>query len=126
MVDIRKQIEYWRKGAAEDWEMAVDLVQRDKPRYGLFFAHLALEKVLKAHVCRTLQDIAPRTHALLRLAELATLTLSADQRLFLSEFDRYQIEGRYPEGVMPQPGTEEGRTQLQKAEEVYQWLMQPF
>lgn len=28
MVDIKKQIDYWRKGAAEDWDIAVDLVQR--------------------------------------------------------------------------------------------------
>ena len=70
MVDIKKQIEHWQQSGREDWEMAVDLVQREKPRYGLFFAHLAIEKALKAHVCRATQDLAPRVHALLRLADL--------------------------------------------------------
>ena len=124
MVDISKQVEYWKAGAVEDWDIAVDLIQRDKPRYGLFFAHLALEKALKAHVCRISHDMAPRTHALLRLAELSRLTLSEEQRMFLSEFDRYQIEGRYPQDFAPRPTAEEGRAQFRKAEEVFRWLMQ--
>lgn len=79
MVDISKQIEYSKAGAVEDWDIAADLIQRDKPRYGLFFAHLALEKALKAHVCRVSHDMAPRTHALLRLGEISRLTLSEEQ-----------------------------------------------
>ncbi|MGH7790737.1 MAG: HEPN domain-containing protein [Thermodesulfobacteriota bacterium] len=123
MIDIIKQIAYWRKSAEEDWDIAVDLLQREKTRYGLFFSHLALEKALKAHVCRAKQDMAPRSHALLRLAELSQLSLTSDQRLFLSEFDRYQIEGRYPEDLLAKPSPEEARAQLRKAEETFQWLM---
>ncbi len=59
MIDIEKQVVYWRDGAHEDWEMAEDLVARGKTRYGLFFAHLALEKALKAHVCRVTLQLAP-------------------------------------------------------------------
>lgn len=69
MVDIGKQIEHWRAGAGEDWEVARDLVERGKIRHGLFFAHLALEKTLKAHVCRTTNELAPPIHNLVRLAE---------------------------------------------------------
>ena len=50
MVDISKQIEYWNRSAQEDWQVAQQLVESGKIRHGLFFAHLALEKVLKAHV----------------------------------------------------------------------------
>jgi len=42
MIDVEKQIAYWRAGAEEDWEVAVDLVESGKARHGLFFAHLAL------------------------------------------------------------------------------------
>lgn len=126
MVDIKKQLEYWRQGAREDWNLAIDLVERGKPRYGLFFAHLALEKLLKAHVCRVTNDLAPRTHALLRLVDLTKISLTSDQRFFLSEFDRYQIEGLYPDSLSAQPTSEEGKEQWQKAEEVFQWLMQQF
>ena len=90
--------------------MAVDLVQREKPRYGLFFAHLAIEKAPKAHVCRATQDLAPRVHALLRLADLSGLQVHEDNRLFLAEFDRYHIEGRYPDDLTSSPTSEEGHT----------------
>ena len=50
MVNTEKQIAFWRQGAAEDWEVADALVDRGSARHGLFFAHLALEKALKALV----------------------------------------------------------------------------
>jgi HEPN domain-containing protein len=123
-MDIQKHVEYWLNSAAEDWEIAVDLVDRNKTRHGLFFAHLTLEKVFKAEVCRTTRDVAPRIHTLLRLAEKANLLLSQEQKAFLAEFDRYQLEGRYPENLMAPPEPEEAKTQMDKAQEIYQWLVQ--
>ncbi len=52
MIDIEKQVAYWRHGAEEDWEVAHQLFDRGYIRHSLFFVHLALEKALKAHVCR--------------------------------------------------------------------------
>jgi hypothetical protein len=40
MVDIGKQIGYWRSGAEEDWSVGRHLVSRGSLRHGLFFAHL--------------------------------------------------------------------------------------
>lgn len=71
MINIEKQIAHWRKGSQEDWEVAKDLVERRRVRHGLFFAHLALEKILKAHACKALNDIAPPIHNLVRLVDLA-------------------------------------------------------
>ena len=68
----------------------------------LFFAYLALEKLLKAHICRATADLAPRIHALLRLAERTGLAFSEEQRVLLARFDRYQVEGRYPD-LLPAP-----------------------
>lgn len=59
MIDIDKQISFWRNSAEEDLAVARDLVHRNRIRHGLFFAHLALEKALKAHVCCVTQDIHP-------------------------------------------------------------------
>lgn len=123
-MDIQKHVKYWLDSAAEDWEIAVDLVDRNKTRHGLFFAHLALEKAFKAQVCKETKDVAPRVHTLLRLAEKANLSLSPKQKTFLAEFDRYQLEGRYPENLMAPPDLEEAKTQMDKAREIYQWLVQ--
>jgi len=38
MVDIQKQIAYWRNGAREDWAVAEELIGNGRIRHGLFFA----------------------------------------------------------------------------------------
>lgn len=94
-------------GSVEDWAVACDLVEQGRIRHGLFFAHLALEKCLKAHVCRANNDIAPPIHNLLRLAEKASLSFDLKQRNLLAEVNSYNIEGRYPELFLPLPSQSE-------------------
>ncbi len=122
MIDVEKQITYWRDGAVEDWQVAGELINLRRTRHGLFFAHLALEKMLKAHICRATADLAPRIHTLLRLAERTGLAYSEEQRVFLARFDRYQIEGRYPDLLPPPPSPDVARTELKLAGELLQWL----
>ena len=78
-------------------EVARDLVARGRTRHGLFLAHLALEKVLKAHVCRQTRDLAPKIHSLVRLAELALIELANEHLDTLAEMNAFNVEGRYPE-----------------------------
>jgi hypothetical protein len=40
MIDIGKQIQHWRSGADEDWDVAQELIGHDKIRHGLFLASL--------------------------------------------------------------------------------------
>jgi HEPN domain-containing protein len=70
MVDIVQQIAHWRDGAREEWQVATELLEKGRIRHALFFTHRALEKALKAHVCRHTGDLAPRTHNLARLLEI--------------------------------------------------------
>jgi len=93
LLDLEKQIAHWRAGAREDWDAAADLVEQDRMRHGLFFAHLAIKKLLKAHVCSRTGALAPRIHSLLRLAVRAGMELTAEQKVFLGRFDRFQIQG---------------------------------
>jgi HEPN domain-containing protein len=124
VVDIAQQIHYWRSSAEEDWDVACHLLESRRMRHGLFFAHLAVEKLLKAHVCLHTQDIAPRTHNLVRLAELAGLALTAAQTDVLAEMNEFNIEGRYPGLLLPAPSVEEAREHLARAEEIRQWLLE--
>lgn len=123
MIDIEKQVVYWRDGASEDWQVAAELIRRKRPRHGLFFAHLALEKALKAHVCRQTQDLAPRMHNLVRLAEMAELQLDDKQIDVLAEMNAFNLEGRYPEILTPEPTAEEAQRYVRRAKEVYTWLI---
>lgn len=126
MLDIEKQITYWRNGSGEDWQVARELVESGRIRHGLFFAHLALEKILKAHVCRHTNDLAPKIHSLLRLAELTGLTLSDMQRMRLARFDRYQLEGRYPVASMSLLEADQAQKELEEIEKVLRWLISQF
>ena len=103
MVDIDAQVRHWEESSREDWLVASDLIKRGRLRHGLFFAHLAIEKMLKARVCQHSGDIAPKIHNLVRLAEAAGLSLSPTELDLLADMNRYNLEGRYcdPAAVPP-------------------------
>ncbi|MFQ5652979.1 MAG: HEPN domain-containing protein [bacterium] len=122
MVDIDKHISYWLKSADEDWEVANQLIRSGKVRHGLFFLHLTLEKVLKAHVCSHTQDMAPRVHNLTRLAELSGLQFDQEKQEFLADMSPLNLEGRYPEMWAAIPTVDEAETLSRKTEELFEWL----
>ena len=122
MVNIEKHVSYWKNGAEEDLQVADQLIKSGKIRHGLFFLHLALEKILKAHVCRNTKDIAPKLHNLARLAELSGIAFMQEDSDFLSEMNPFNIEGRYPEMWGPVPSREEADILLQRTGGMFEWL----
>ena len=68
-----------------------------------------------------------RSNALLRTSQslyicLYICVLSDEQQDFLGEFDRYQIEGRYPEFLEESPGQDEADAALLSAGKMMEWL----
>ena len=124
MVDIAKQIEYWSKSAVEDIEAATDLITNAKHRHGLFFAHLALEKLLKACVCKATGAVAPRIHNLSRLAESAGIEIKDEMLDFLAEMNEFNMEGRYPVPFLPATSKQEAEAYITKSKEAIEWLTQ--
>ena len=122
MVNIEKHVSYWKNGAEEDLQVADQLIKSGKIRHGLFFLHLALEKILKAHVCRNTKDIAPKLHNLARLAELSGIAFMQEDSDFFSEMNPFNIEGRYPEMWGPVPSREEADILLQRTGGMFEWL----
>lgn len=90
--------------------------------HGMFFAHPAVEKMLKAHAARNTRGIPPKIHKLSRLAELGGLELSEEGRVFLVEFQIYLLAGRYPDMPKVPLDTEIVRQDLAAAEEMIKWL----
>lgn len=122
MVDIDKQISYWKENADEDWAVAWQLLESGRIRHGLFFAHLALEKMLKALVCKHTKDLSPRIHNLNRLLSLTGIEASSERSDVLAEMNAFHIEGRYPESLTKPPTKEETARYMKRAEEVFRWL----
>lgn len=123
MVNVDKHIDYWKSGAEEDWHVACELIGNKRHRHGLFFLHLALEKVLKAHVCRETKALAPKTHNLVRLAELAKLSFSEETNDLLAEVNTFNIANRYPEEINRIPDAKSVRKIVSNSREVYKWLI---
>ena len=86
-MDVEKQTDHWKTGSQEDLAAARHLMENDHRRHALFFAHLAIEKALKAHVCLHTNDLPPRIHNLTLLARKTALSLDATQQEFLLAFD---------------------------------------
>jgi HEPN domain-containing protein len=122
MVNIEKQIAYWRKGAEEDMPVGVRLINEGSLRHGLFFIHLAFEKILKAHVCRKTGNLSPRSHNIFRLLELSDLQYSREDALFLANLNKYNIEGRYPDSYEDLPDSSEVDNIIASGGRIFQWL----
>ncbi|MBU2444441.1 MAG: HEPN domain-containing protein [Bacteroidetes bacterium] len=122
MIDIQKQIEYWRDQAVSDIETAEILIEKKKLLHGLFFCHLVIEKILKAHYVKTKKDVPPKTHQLNYLAKNSDLVFSPDQINFLGILMKYQLEGRYPENSISSPSVKIADKYLSQTKELLEWL----
>lgn len=120
--DIEKQVNYWRTTAATDLACAEVLIGAGGRLQGLFFAHLALEKLLKAHITRATHEVPPRLHSLTRLAALSGLALSEEQLTQLDALNRYCIAGRYPDDMDEEVTHTDALTRFKSARELYTWL----
>ncbi len=94
--NIQKQIDQWKGGATEALETADLLIEKNKISFGLFFCHLAIEKILKAHYIRCTEKLAPKTHDLEYLFQNTDLLLSLEQSKLLDFLMLYQLEVKIP------------------------------
>lgn len=67
--------------------------------YVAFMCHQTIEKTLKAYWSFVRDDIPPKTHNHMRLADGCELLeqMSEEQKSFLDIITNYNIEARYPE-----------------------------
>lgn len=122
-IDIAKHVAYWRKGAEEDIETAWILVDKNKRKEALFWAHLSLEKAIKAHVVRDTGDTAPKLHNLLSLVEKSKLVCTEKMLDFFSEMNKYNLRGRYPEMDSEIPTKSHSRAVISETGETVKWLI---
>lgn len=122
MVNIKKLIDYWIKGAEDDILTAELLIRERRTLHGLFFCHLVIEKAIKAHVVKTTGDIAPRSHNLIYLSENIGLQFDEETSIFLGILMRYQLQGRYPDYNPILPDIQTVQVYLEKTKKLMQWL----
>ena len=95
--------------------------------WALFVGHLVVEKLLKAYYVKKKDISIPRIHNLTKLADMAGLEISYEQKLFLDEVTVFNLEARYPEHkqrfykLATKEFTED---KIARIKEVRQWLLQ--
>ena len=122
MINKQKQIEYWIESAKNDIETAELLIQNNKYLHGLFFCHLVIEKAVKSHVVKSTNQIPPKSHNLLFLADKTDLEISEDYGIFFGILMKYQLQGRYPDYNPNVPSQQTVLSYLTKTKDLLKWI----
>lgn len=91
-----EHISYWKNMALCDWESVIALYKSKQNMLSLFFAHLVIEKLLKAHFVKdNIENTPPFTHNLETIYNQTNLELDSKFYERLSVMNGWNIEGRY-------------------------------
>jgi len=121
----KEAINYWLQAAQRDKKAALDMFESGHYNWSLFLWHLVVEKTIKGLIVKVDQEILP-IHDLIRLAQIADLKLSEEQKAVLREITTFNIEARYDdykEQFYKKATKEFASKWVQEAEEMQQWLV---
>jgi HEPN domain-containing protein len=100
MMTKEEHIAHWVNSARYDWEGTESAFDAEKYVHCLFWAHLVLEKLAKAHWVRTHpENIPPKVHNIVWLLEESNMYLGDEMTNFLKKFNDFQLAGRYPDYI---------------------------
>jgi HEPN domain-containing protein len=127
MLTKQQHIDYWLHSAEEDWLTVKAMFTARRYMHGLFWAHLMLEKLTKAHWVKSHEEnIPPKVHNIVWLMEESGIGFGEETTAFLIEFNRFQLSSRYPDymGKINKICTETFATEtLEKIKEIKQCLL---
>ena len=118
---------YWIESADEDYNVMLDLKEKNRNTYCLFFGQMVIEKLLKALYAKNNKGApyAPKTHDLLYLAEKLNLELTEEQEVILNEITTFNLSTRYDDykrAFYNKCTDEYTEEQINKIKEVKAWL----
>jgi HEPN domain-containing protein len=97
IAEMKNHVMYWLDSSEHDLDVAESLFQNAKYDWCLFLAHLVLEKILKAWYVKRRNEFPPRTHDLVRLADMAEIEMEEGMLEFLDMVNTFNISTRYPD-----------------------------
>lgn len=93
-------INYWLETAKRDWRTIRSMLKTREYVPALFWAHLMLEKLFKAHWVKDNEgNHPPKIHNLITLSVKIRLEISENDLEFLAVMNQFQLEGRYPDYI---------------------------
>ncbi|MDR2679420.1 MAG: HEPN domain-containing protein [Tannerella sp.] len=98
MMTKQEHIDHWVSTAAEDWITVEVLFTTERYMHCLFWSHLTLEKLAKAHWIKNHNDnIPPKVHNIVWLLDESGVDLGNETMGFLENFNDFQLSSRYPD-----------------------------
>lgn len=122
---IRKDTKNWISLAEYDLETARHMQETGRYLYVIFMCHIALEKMLKAHVTEVEQKMPVKSHNLLYLIKKAKLELPPEYLEFIGRINTASIPTRYPEDLqkaLKDYPKDVARDHLRQTEGIIAWL----
>ena len=123
--DLDHLFDYWM-GIAENQDHLTNLIFRSNQHHlsGLFHAHLSMEAFLKACIVHAIKEHAPYSHKLPYLAGKLPVELSEQKLDLLTQLNKYNIQGRYPEELKNIEDTDPAMAKrlYKKSKDLQKWL----
>ena len=123
--DVRKDTANWIALADYDIETAHHMLATGRYLYVIFLGHLALEKLLKAHVAEVTQTVPLKTHDLIYLVKKCELELPGNHLDFIGKINTASIPTRYPDDLqrsLKEYPKSVAKEYLDQTIELVQWL----
>ncbi len=124
---MRKDTANWLALADYDVETARHMLATGRYLYVIFLCHLALEKILKAHVAEVTQEIPIKTHDLIYLVKKCELEIPNNYLDFIGKINTASIPTRYPDDLqhsLKEYPKSVAKDYLEQTMELIKWLKQ--
>ena len=124
---MNDKIKYWIELSDYDIETASAMLITKRYLYVGFMCHQSVEKCMKAVLSAKNEDIPPKIHNLIRLAEISGLfdKMSDGQKQTLFVLNPLNIESRYPsykDALFSQLTKEKCEEIIKSTEELLLWI----
>jgi len=124
---VRKDTSNWIALADYDIETAYQMLSTGRYLYVVFLCHLALEKLLKAHVAEVTQTVPIKTHDLIYLVKKSGINLPENHLDFIGKINTASIPTRYPDDLqraLKEYPKSVAKEYLTQTTELLEWLKQ--
>lgn len=124
---VRKDTSNWIALADYDIETANHMLSTGRYLYVVFLCHLALEKLLKAHVAEVTQTVPIKTHDLIYLVKKSGLDVPENYLDFIGKINTASIPTRYPDDLqraLKEYPKSVAKDYLTQTTELQEWLKQ--
>ncbi|MFH0838273.1 MAG: HEPN domain-containing protein [Patescibacteria group bacterium] len=97
---IKKLADYWINNSKEKLNSMKKLYESKCYADALYYGHMILEMILKAHVVMKTKKPALKIHNLRRLYEISGMELEIDDIKLMVKVNEFNMETRYPDEKM--------------------------